>query len=72
MHVCVLQCLASRQALSVSGFSHLIDGSFACIIPDDMSLKEFQEAPLRLMKWFYSSLSFVRIVSFVVSLIELT
>jgi radical SAM superfamily enzyme YgiQ (UPF0313 family) len=37
------------------------DGSFACFEPSDMSLKELQEAPLHIMKWFYSSLSFLRI-----------
>lgn len=37
------------------------DGNFACFVPDDMSVAELQEAPLKLMKWFYSSLSFLRI-----------
>ena len=34
------------------------DGNSACFMPDNMTLKEFQEAPLQIMKWFYSSWSF--------------
>jgi radical SAM superfamily enzyme YgiQ (UPF0313 family) len=37
------------------------DGNYACFIPENMSLVEFQETPIKLMKWFYSSLSFLRI-----------
>lgn len=37
------------------------DGNYACFIPENMSLKEFQDTPIELMRWFYSSLSFLRI-----------
>ncbi len=37
------------------------DGSYACYQPDNMSLKELQETPLKIMKWFYHSRSFWRI-----------
>ncbi len=37
------------------------DGSYACFIPDNMTLAELQEIPLKIMKWFYSPLSFLRI-----------
>ncbi|MDI6734402.1 MAG: hypothetical protein QMD50_02870 [Patescibacteria group bacterium] len=37
------------------------DGNFVCFIPDNMNLSEFQEAPIKIMKWFYSSFSFLRI-----------
>jgi radical SAM superfamily enzyme YgiQ (UPF0313 family) len=35
------------------------DGNYICFRPDDMTLQEFQEIPMRIMKWFYSPLSFV-------------
>lgn len=38
------------------------DGTFALILPDNMSFEECQEIPLRLMSWFYSPLSWFRIV----------
>lgn len=37
------------------------DGSYVCFEPDNMSLREFQEIPVRLMRRFYNPLSFVRI-----------
>lgn len=37
------------------------DGNYACFVPDNMSLTEFQETPLKLMGWFYSKWSFWRI-----------
>lgn len=37
------------------------DGSYACFLPDNMTLTELQETPLKIMKWFYNPLSFLRI-----------
>jgi radical SAM superfamily enzyme YgiQ (UPF0313 family) len=37
------------------------DGNYACFQPDDMSLKELQEIPTKLMKKFYDPMSFFRI-----------
>jgi len=37
------------------------DGSYACFMPDNMTLVELQEIPLKIMKWFYSPFSFLRI-----------
>jgi len=37
------------------------DGNYACFQPDDMSLKELQEIPTKLMKKFYHPMSFFRI-----------
>jgi len=37
------------------------DGSYVCFQPDDMSLRELQEMPTKLMKKFYDPMSFVRI-----------
>ncbi|MDP3052367.1 MAG: cobalamin-dependent protein [bacterium] len=37
------------------------DGSYACYQPNNMTLKELQELPLKLMGWHYNPLSFVRI-----------
>ena len=37
------------------------DGNFACFQPDNMSLSELQDTPIKLMKWFYSRWSFWRI-----------
>lgn len=37
------------------------DGSYACFRPDGMTLREFQEAPVKLMEWFYGPLSFIKI-----------
>ena len=40
------------------------DGSYACFVPDNMSLEELQEGPMKLMKWFYSPWSFWSIVKY--------
>ena len=37
------------------------DGNYACFQPDDMSLRELQEIPTKLMKKFYDPMSFFRI-----------
>ena len=37
------------------------DGSYACFQPDNMSLRELQELPTKIMRWFYNSWSFLRI-----------
>jgi radical SAM superfamily enzyme YgiQ (UPF0313 family) len=37
------------------------DGNFACFEPDNMSLAELQDTPIKLMKWFYSHWSLWRI-----------
>jgi len=37
------------------------DGSYACFRPEDMSLEEFQQAPLKIMAWFYSPFAFFRV-----------
>ena len=37
------------------------DGSFACFRPDSMTLKEFQEAPMKIMSGFYNPWSIFRI-----------
>ncbi|HTW96113.1 MAG TPA: radical SAM protein [Candidatus Methylomirabilis sp.] len=37
------------------------DGNYAVFSPRDMTLKEFQETPIKLMRWFYPSLSFLKI-----------
>lgn len=37
------------------------DGTLGLIIPDNMSFEEFQEIPIRIMKWFYSPLSYFRV-----------
>jgi radical SAM superfamily enzyme YgiQ (UPF0313 family) len=37
------------------------DGNYACFKPKDMSLRELQEVPIKLMKGFYDPMSFVRI-----------
>lgn len=37
------------------------DGNYVCFKPDNMSLREFQEIPMGIMRWFYHPLSFVRI-----------
>jgi radical SAM superfamily enzyme YgiQ (UPF0313 family) len=36
------------------------DGSYALFLPDNMTLEELQETPLRIMKWFYGPLSLYR------------
>lgn len=38
------------------------DGSFACFAPANMTIREFQEAPIKLMKEFYTFWSFFRIL----------
>lgn len=38
------------------------DGSYICYLPNgDMTLSDIQEMPIKLMRWHYSSFSFVRI-----------
>jgi len=37
------------------------DGNYVCFQPDDMSLRELQDMPTKLMKKFYDPLSFMRI-----------
>lgn len=37
------------------------DGNYACFRPEGMTLAEFQETPLKIMKWFYGSLGFLKI-----------
>jgi len=40
---------------------NMYDGSFACFVPKNMTLKELQNAPIQIMDWFYSRWSFWRI-----------
>jgi len=43
------------------------DGRFVCFKPDDsMSLREFQELPLKIMSRFYDRLSFIRIARIII------
>ncbi|MEK7512579.1 MAG: hypothetical protein AAB601_00070 [Patescibacteria group bacterium] len=37
------------------------DGNYACFVPENMTLSELQETPIKLMRWFYSRLSLFRI-----------
>lgn len=37
------------------------DGNYACFQPKDMTLKELQELPTKIMRWHYDILSFARI-----------
>jgi radical SAM superfamily enzyme YgiQ (UPF0313 family) len=37
------------------------DGNFACFKPDNMTLREFQEAPVELMRWFYGPFGFITV-----------
>ncbi len=37
------------------------DGNFPCFAPDNMSLREFQEIPMKIMSGFYNLSSFIRI-----------
>lgn len=37
------------------------DGSYACFLPDNMSLAELQDTPIKIMNWFYSRWSLWRI-----------
>jgi len=37
------------------------DGNYACFRPDDMTLQELQEIPMRLMRWFYHGWGLVRV-----------
>jgi len=37
------------------------DGNYPCFVPDSMTLREFQEVPVKLMNRFYNPLSFIRI-----------
>jgi len=38
------------------------DGSYACYWPNNMTLKELQELPIKLMRWHYNPLSFIMIL----------
>ncbi len=38
------------------------DGSYVCFKPDDMTLEDLQEYPTRLMRWFYSPMSFLGLI----------
>lgn len=38
------------------------DGNFICFQPDNMSSQEFQEIPIKLMKWFYTPLKIFKIL----------
>jgi len=44
------------------------DGNFLCFMPDNMTLREFQEIPMKIMSRFYNPLSFIRIPLRTVSL----
>ena len=35
------------------------DGNWACFMPKSMSLEEFQEIPMKIMKWFYNPFTFI-------------
>lgn len=37
------------------------DGNWASFMPRNMTLEEFQEIPMQIMRWFYSPFSFVRV-----------
>ena len=37
------------------------DGSYVCLRPDNMTLEELQNFPTKIMRWFYSPISFIRI-----------
>lgn len=37
------------------------DGSYLCFRPDNMTLQELQDLPTKIMRWFYSPISFIRI-----------
>jgi len=37
------------------------DGNYVCFMPDGMTLAEFQETPLRIMKWFYGPFGFLKV-----------
>jgi len=39
----------------------MYDGNYACFRPENMSLKEFQETPIKLMRWFYGPLGLLKI-----------
>ncbi|MDR3557905.1 MAG: cobalamin-dependent protein [Candidatus Pacebacteria bacterium] len=39
----------------------MYDGSYACFYPTGMTVKDLQDSPMEIMKWFYSSWSFWRI-----------
>lgn len=39
----------------------MYDGNYVCFMPKNMTLRELQEIPLKIMHWFYSPLSFFRI-----------
>lgn len=35
------------------------DGNYTCFVPENMTLAEHQETPIRIMRWFYAPLSFL-------------
>jgi radical SAM superfamily enzyme YgiQ (UPF0313 family) len=37
------------------------DGNYVCFQPDNMTVRELQEIPTQIMRWFYNPASFVRI-----------
>jgi radical SAM superfamily enzyme YgiQ (UPF0313 family) len=37
------------------------DGNWAAFMPKNMTLQDFQETPIRIMNWFYSPFSFIRV-----------
>lgn len=37
------------------------DGSYICYQPDNMTLRELQELPTEIMRWFYNPVSSIRI-----------
>lgn len=39
----------------------MYDGNYACFLPRNIGLKEFQDTPIKLMNWFYSRWSIFRI-----------
>jgi len=38
------------------------DGSYTCFIPDNMTLAELQEMPMRIMGWFYNRINSLKIL----------
>lgn len=39
----------------------MYDGNYVCFMPENMTLRELQEVPLKIMHWFYDPISFFRI-----------
>jgi radical SAM superfamily enzyme YgiQ (UPF0313 family) len=38
------------------------DGNYACFIPDNMTLEELQETPIKIMGWFYNGINSLKIL----------